>query len=92
MTKKIAISLPDETLKRAKTMVRSGKAKSVSGYIAALIDDDLAKESVDELFDEIRRRQGYRVEEWNEALQAAEADLTAAGVIPPIKKHAKKAA
>jgi hypothetical protein len=38
MTKKIAVSLPEGAWARAKSVVRSGRAASVSGYIATLIE------------------------------------------------------
>lgn len=45
MTVKIAVSLPDGTLARAKSVVKSGRAESVSGYIASLIDREAEEES-----------------------------------------------
>jgi hypothetical protein len=45
MTRKVAISLPDESLRRAKAAVKAGKAPSVSNYVAHLIDDATADET-----------------------------------------------
>jgi len=47
MTKKIAISLPDTTLRKAQAAVRSGRVPSVSNYIARLIEDASAAETFD---------------------------------------------
>ncbi|HEY4160092.1 MAG TPA: hypothetical protein VGM29_18395 [Polyangiaceae bacterium] len=49
MTKKIAISLPDEALRKAKAAVRAGKAPNVSNYLAHLIDGASANESFAEM-------------------------------------------
>jgi Arc/MetJ-type ribon-helix-helix transcriptional regulator len=48
MTKKIAISLPDEQVERARRAVAAGRAPSVSAYIAQALarraaDDDLVE-------------------------------------------------
>jgi Arc/MetJ-type ribon-helix-helix transcriptional regulator len=45
MTKKIAISLPDGSLRKARAAVKAGKAPNVSNYIAHLIDDATAQET-----------------------------------------------
>lgn len=49
MTKKIAISLPDESLRKARAAVKTGKAPNVSNYIAHLIEDAGADESFGEM-------------------------------------------
>lgn len=49
MTKKIAISLPDAALRKAKGAVRAGKAPNVSNYVAQLIENANADESFAEL-------------------------------------------
>jgi Arc/MetJ-type ribon-helix-helix transcriptional regulator len=49
MTKKIAISLPDECLRKAREAVKAGKAPNVSNYIAHLIEDASASESFDDM-------------------------------------------
>ena len=45
MTKKIAISLPDKTLRKARAAVRAGKAPNVSNYLAHLIEDASSDET-----------------------------------------------
>jgi Arc/MetJ-type ribon-helix-helix transcriptional regulator len=45
MTKKIAISLPDKSLQKAKAAVRAGKAPNVSNYVAHLIEAANAEET-----------------------------------------------
>jgi len=49
MTKKIAISLPDSTIDKARRAVRGGRAANISNYIARLIDDATASETFDEM-------------------------------------------
>jgi Arc/MetJ-type ribon-helix-helix transcriptional regulator len=49
MTRKIAISLPDSTLEKARAAIRAGRAPNVSRYIARLIDDASATETFDEM-------------------------------------------
>jgi hypothetical protein len=67
MTKKIAISLPDASLRKAKTAVRAGKAPTVSNYVAQLID----AASTEEAFSEMIAR-------WIAESGATSADLRAA--------------
>lgn len=80
-SKKIAVSLPEVTLRRARSAVRNGKASSVSGYIAQLIDEANATESHEQLFDDLRRRAGIDDEEWGAARARAEEDLRASGLV-----------
>jgi Arc/MetJ-type ribon-helix-helix transcriptional regulator len=68
MTKKIAISLPDESLEKVKAAVSAGKAPSVSNYITHLIEDANAKESFSEMIAEWLRDSGASKQE----LRAAE--------------------
>lgn len=49
MTKKIAICLPDATLRMARAAVKAGKALNVSDYIAQLIEDASATETFGEM-------------------------------------------
>jgi hypothetical protein len=59
MTKKIAISLPDVTLDKARTAVKRRKATSLSGYIVRLIEDASANETFDQMLAEwVRRHSG----------------------------------
>lgn len=67
MTKKLAISLPDKSLRKVKAAVKAGKAKNVSNYIARLIEDATAEESF-----------GDMIAEWMKESGATEAELRAA--------------
>jgi Arc/MetJ-type ribon-helix-helix transcriptional regulator len=67
MTKKIAISLPDSSLRKAKAAVKAGKAPNVSNYIAHLIEDANAKETFQEM-----------IADWLQESGASEAELRAA--------------
>lgn len=49
MTKKIAISVPDSSLRKVKAAVKAGKAPSVSNYIVQLIERASANETFDEM-------------------------------------------
>ena len=67
MTRKIAISLPDESLRRAKAAVKAGKAPNVSNYVAHLINDATADETFAEM-----------IAAWIDESGATEAELRAA--------------
>jgi hypothetical protein len=67
MTKKVAISLPDRSLQKAKAAVKAGKAPNVSNYIARLIEDANADESFGEM-----------IAAWIAESGATEAELRAA--------------
>jgi Arc/MetJ-type ribon-helix-helix transcriptional regulator len=58
MTRKIAISLPDATLRKARAAVKSRKVPSVSNYIARLIEDASATETFDEMIADFMRESG----------------------------------
>ena len=58
MTRKIAISLPDESLEKARSAVRRGKAPNVSNYIARLIDEASASEPFEEMIADLIRESG----------------------------------
>ena len=58
MTKKIAISLPDESIERARVAIRRGRAPNMSNYIAQLIDEASANEPFEELIAELIRESG----------------------------------
>jgi Arc/MetJ-type ribon-helix-helix transcriptional regulator len=49
MTRKIAISLPDATLGKARAAVKDREAASLSGYIGRLIEDACAAETFEEM-------------------------------------------
>lgn len=82
MTKKIAVSLPDQTLARAKAVVSSGRAPSVSGYIARLIDREAESESFEEMIARWNREDGRTREEVRRGEAAAMADFERAGLVP----------
>lgn len=49
MTKKVAISMPDGSLRKARAAVRAGKAPNLSNYIVDLIEGASAKETFDDM-------------------------------------------
>ncbi len=55
---KIAVSLPLRAAESARRAVRSGRATSVSAYVASAIDAYSQRDSLDELLDEILDRTG----------------------------------
>lgn len=57
-TVKIAISLPHETLERARRAVKSGVAASVSAYIAEAINEKVSPTDFDEMLDEMLEKTG----------------------------------
>jgi Arc/MetJ-type ribon-helix-helix transcriptional regulator len=81
MTKKIAVSLPNDTLARAKRVVKSGRAKSVSGYIASLIDREADEESFQAMISRWNREDGRTRNEIEAGEAAALADFERAGLI-----------
>jgi Arc/MetJ-type ribon-helix-helix transcriptional regulator len=58
MTKKIAISLPDASLRKATAAVKAGRAPNMSNYIARLIEDASADETFDQMIAEWVRESG----------------------------------
>ena len=82
MTKKIAVSLPDQTLARAKAAVKRGRALNVSNYIAALIDQESASESFEEMIADWLRKSGATAAEIRAAEQRTLVDFAAAGLLP----------
>ncbi|MDX2054902.1 MAG: hypothetical protein SFV15_21040 [Polyangiaceae bacterium] len=81
MTKKIAVSLPDRTLARAKAVVGSGRAESVSGYIAALIDRETEEESFQEMIARWNREDGRSADDIQAGTAATLADFERAGLM-----------
>ncbi len=82
MTKKIAVSLPDQTLTRARIAVKRGKAPNLSNYIALLIDQQSASESFDEMVADWLRESGASAKQIRAAEQSALADFERAGLLP----------
>lgn len=60
---KIAITLPQEQLARARRAVRSGQAASVSGYIAAVLTEHEQRESLEGLLLDLIREHGAPTKE-----------------------------
>ncbi len=89
MTKKIAVSLPDRTLARAKAVVKSGRAPSVSGYIARLIDREAEDESFEEMIARWNREDGRTPEEVRRGEAAALADFERAGLVSERGGHGR---
>jgi Arc/MetJ-type ribon-helix-helix transcriptional regulator len=58
MTRKIAISLPDDQLARVHREVRAGRADSVSGYIAKVLAEHEERESVRALLRDLIEQYG----------------------------------
>ena len=87
MTKKIAVSLPDQTLERAQTAVKRGKAPNVSNYIAQLIDQQSATETFEEMISDWLRESGATAKEIRAAERSALADFERAGIIPKGKRR-----
>ena len=57
-TSKIAITLPEEQLARVHREVRSGRADSVSGYIARALAEQERRESLRDLLDDLIAQHG----------------------------------
>jgi len=89
MTKKIAVSLPDRTLARAKSVVSSGRAESVSGYIASLIDRAAEEESIQEMTARWNREDGRTAEEIRQGEASVRAAFVRAGLVEAGAKRAK---
>ena len=85
MTKKIAVSLPDRTLERAKIAVRRGKAPNVSNYIALLIDQESTSESFEEMIADFVQKSGASDKQIQAASQKARKAFEKAGLTTPAK-------
>jgi Arc/MetJ-type ribon-helix-helix transcriptional regulator len=55
---KIAVSLPRETLQRAKRAVRRGRAASLSAYVTAALDQKVTLDELDDLLNEMLEETG----------------------------------
>jgi Arc/MetJ-type ribon-helix-helix transcriptional regulator len=91
MTKKIAISLPDATLRKAKAAVKSGKAANVSNYVARLIEHASATETFEEMIADWMRESGATQAEINEAEEESREAFERAGLVPKEKRREKQA-
>ena len=90
MTKKIAVSLPEGVWARAKSVVKSGRAASVSGYIASLIEQEAERESFAEMIARWDREDGRSPEEVERGRVAARLDFERAGLVAPSARTNKK--
>ena len=90
MTKKIAVSLPDRTLERAKIAVKRGKAPNVSNYIASLIDQECTSESFEQMIADLVKKSGATDREIQAAERRARKDFEKAGL--PTKGRHREAA
>jgi hypothetical protein len=55
---KVAVSVPRETLRRAKRAVRRGRASSLSAYVAAALDQKATLDELDDLLNEMLEETG----------------------------------
>jgi Arc/MetJ-type ribon-helix-helix transcriptional regulator len=92
MTRKIAISLPDATLRKARAAVRSRKAPNVSNYIARLIEDASASETFDEMISEWIRESGATEAEIETAGDESRQVFERAGLTRGARAHGKTTA
>lgn len=89
MTAKIAISLPEKTLAKAKAVVRKGGAASVSGYIATLIEEKDRDESFEEMLNRWDREDGRTPEDVERGMAKAQREFERAGLIPKMASRRK---
>ena len=57
-TAKIAVSLPEEVLRRAQRAVRRGRAPSMSAYVAEALEQRSKLDDLEELLDEMLEETG----------------------------------
>jgi Arc/MetJ-type ribon-helix-helix transcriptional regulator len=91
MTKKIAISLPDVTLDKARAAVKGRRAASLSGYIVRLIEDASASETFEQMLAEWVRESGASAAEIRAAEKESRAAFVRAGLLRRKRSHEKKA-
>jgi Arc/MetJ-type ribon-helix-helix transcriptional regulator len=94
MTKRIAISLPDATLRKARAAIRAGRAPNVSSYLAGLIEDASAAETFDEMIASWLRESGASREEIAAAHDESRRAFERAGLVGrrrPREKAARQA-
>jgi Arc/MetJ-type ribon-helix-helix transcriptional regulator len=87
MTRKIAISLSDESLQKARSAVRQGKAPNVSNYIARLIEEASASETFEEMIAAWIRESGASKEQIRAAEDESQKAFTRAGLV---RKRARR--
>ena len=91
MTKKIAISLPDVTLDKARAAVKGRRATSLSGYIVRLIEDASASETFEQMLAEWVRESGASVAEIQAAEKESRRAFARAGLTRRKRPHEKAA-
>jgi hypothetical protein len=89
MTKKIAISLPDATLGKARAAVKDRGASSLSSYIGRLIEDASASESFEEMLAEWVQESGATPEEIRAAHKESLEAFARAGLVRRGKSREK---
>lgn len=57
-TMKVAVSLPQETFRRAKRAVSSGRATSLSAYVTAALDQKATFDELDDLLNDMLEETG----------------------------------
>ena len=80
MTKKIAISLPDATLGKARIAVKDRGATSLSNYIGRLIEEASASETFEEMIASWVRESGATAAEIRAAQQESREAFERAGL------------
>jgi Arc/MetJ-type ribon-helix-helix transcriptional regulator len=91
MTRKIAISLPDATLRKARAAVKARRAPSVSNYIARLIEDASATETFDEMIADWVRESGATEGEIRAAHDESREAFERAGLVRKENRREKAA-
>jgi hypothetical protein len=81
MTRKIAISLPDATLRKARAAVKRQHVPSLSNYIARLVDTASATETFDEMIADWVRESGATDQEIRAAQEESRAAFERAGLV-----------
>jgi len=57
-TMKIAVTVPEETLQHARLQVRKGRARSLSAYVSAALDQKAMLDDLDELLVQLLEASG----------------------------------
>lgn len=82
MTKKVAISLPDGSLRKARAAVRAGKAPNLSNYVAHLIEAANADETFNEMIAAWIEESGATAAELRAAEEESRVAFARAGLHP----------
>ncbi len=90
MTRKIAISLPDATLGKARAAVKDRGAASLSSYIGRLIEDASAAETFEDMLASWVQESGATPAEIRAAQKESLEAFERAGLIGNGKRHARK--